>query len=282
MDILIYVLVSVGIIAVIMLAMYLFMVFPAAKKPIKSKMLHEAMYAHRGYHNSEIGIPENTMAAFKEAVDRGFGIEFDINLSKDGKAVIMHDNSLKRMCGVDVNITDSVYEDIKAIKIGGTEQTIPLLSDILNLVDGRVPLLVELKTVGKNYAKLCEVVFLLLDDYKGDYCVESFDPRVLMWMKKHRPSVVRGQLACHISSKSVHGKKAVLLSNLMMNFLSRPHFVAYKFAERNNLSLKINRLAGAFVYYWTIRDEKSGQIALNENSAIIFEKFDASSLKGKK
>lgn len=279
MDILIYILIGIGVLVLTLLAAYLFMIFPAIKKPEKSKLFHDTMYAHRGYHNSKNGVPENTMAAFSKAVDKGFGIEFDINLSKDGKAVIMHDNSLKRMCGVDIKITESNYDDIKNIKIGGTEETIPLLSELLSLVDGRVPLLVEIKTVGGNYEKLCQAVFSFLDGYNGDYCVESFDPRVLMWIKKHRPTVVRGQLACHISTKSIHGKKAIFLTNLMLNFLSRPHFVAYKFEEKNNMSFRLNRLFRADVFFWTISDKESAQQSFNEKGAIIFEKFDASELK---
>lgn len=278
MDILVYILSGVGVLTLLLLAVYLFMIFPAVKKPEKSKLFHNTMYAHRGYHDKE-NAPENTMAAFSKAVDKSFGIEFDINLSKDGKAVIMHDNSLKRMCGVDIKVTESNYDEIKDIKIGGTDETPPLLSDLLSLVDGKVPLLVELKTVDGNYKELCQAVFSILDEYGGDYCVESFDPRVIMWIKKHRPNVVRGQLSCHISSKSIHGKKAVFMTNLMMNFISRPHFVAYKFQERNNMSLRLNCLFGADIYFWTIRDMESAKQALSEKGAVIFEKFDASKLK---
>lgn len=279
MDIFVYVIIGVLALLLLLFSAYLFMIFPALKKPEKSKLFHDEMYAHRGYHNLNEGTPENTMAAFSKAVHMGFGIEFDVNLSKDGKAVIMHDNSLKRMCGVDVKITESDYADVKDIKIGGTDETPPLLIDLLKLVSGRVPLLVELKTVGNNYKELCETAFEYLDLYSGDYCVESFDPRVIMWIKKNRPNVVRGQLACHMSTKGSHGKKAFFMTNLLFNFLSRPHFVAYRFEERNNISFKLNRFLGADVYFWTLRNSENAQKAILENGAIIFEKFDASALK---
>ena len=273
------IIIAVGLFIILLYYIYIFTILPAIKKPKELDRFKKTKYAHRGYHCLDEGIPENTMAAFKRAVDMGFGIEFDVNLSKDKKPVIMHDDSLKRMCGVDIKISQSNYGDIANYSIASTEQTPPLLSDILELVDGKVTLLVELKTVGGNYAELCTVAFELLDNYKGDYMVESFDPRVLTWMKKHRKNVVRGQLACYMSTKSSHGKKSFLLRNLMLNFLSRPHFVAYKFADRANVSLVVCRgLGKAPVFYWTIRDEDTANRALADGGTIIFENFDPSDL----
>ena len=274
MDILFYILAGISALAMLLAVVYVILIFPAQKKPAVSKRLHKAMYAHRGYHNKEGFVYENTLEAFELAVQKGFGIEFDINLSKDKQPVIMHDDSLKRMCGVDVKISESLYDDIKDININDSDSTIPHLSNVLSVVDGKVPLLIELKTVGDNYCELCEAVFELLDGYNGDFSIESFDPRVLVWLKKHRPSVTRGQLSCFISTKSTHGKRAILLRNLMMNFMAKPHFVAYRFKDRSNFSFKLNKLFGAQIYYWTIKNKNDAKKAISENGAIIFEAFD--------
>ncbi len=258
---------------------YLFMIFPCIKKPQGSKIFKNTMYAHRGLHDKSQGIPENTMLAFKKAVDEGYGIELDVRLTADGIPVIMHDDSLKRMCEADIKLSKSNYEDIKNIKIGTSDETTPLFSDFLNLVGGKVPLLVELKTTENNSPELCSAVFGELDFYNGPYCVESFDPRVLGWLKKHRPEVYRGQLSCYISTKSSHGKTALLLRSLTANFISRPHFIAYSYKDSKKcFGFKLCRLLGADVFYWTLKDEKAAKNALEDNGAIIFEGFNARNL----
>ena len=172
---------------VILTGAYLFMILPCMKKHKNSHVFKNTLYAHRGLHDKSIGVPENTMAAFKRAVDAGFGIELDVHLCADGSTVITHDNSLKRMCGADIKVSLSNYADFKDIKILDTNETTPLFSEFLKLVDGRVPLLVELKTDDNNADSLCRAVFEHLDCYTGAYCVESFDPRVLGWLKKTVP-----------------------------------------------------------------------------------------------
>lgn len=261
---------------IILIGAYLFMIFPCAKKHKDAEIFKSALYAHRGLHDKNAGVPENTMAAFKKAVDEGYGIELDVHLCADGTTVITHDDSLKRMCGVDLKVSESRYSDFKDIKILDTKETTPLFSDFLKLVDGKVPLLVELKTDNNNSAPLCEAVFKELDAYTGAYCVESFDPRVLGWLKKHRPKVYRGQLSCHISTKSVHGYFALLLRELLANFISRPHFVAYSYKDSKAcLGFKVCRLLGADIFYWTLRNEKAAENAHKDGGALIFEGFDA-------
>ena len=272
--------ISAAAVIIILLAAYLFMIFPCIKKPNNSKIFTSSLYAHRGLHNKNEGIPENTMAAFKRAVDQGYGIELDVHLTKDGKTVITHDNSLKRMCGADIKVSKSNYEDFKDVKILETEETTPLFSDFLAMVDGKVPLLVELKTDDNNSEALCKAVFCELDLYSGPYCVESFDPRVLGWLKKHRPNVYRGQLSCYMSTKSSHGYLAILLRGLMTNFISRPHFVAYSYKDsKKSIGFKLTRLLGADIFYWTLRNENDAISAKKDGGALIFEGFDAHKLQ---
>ena len=267
-------------IIIIFFAAYLFLVLPSFKKPEGRKKFQRAMYAHRGLHCKENHIPENSISAFQLAVENGYGIELDVHLSSDGICVVTHDDSLLRMCGVDLKVSENPYNSFKDIKIKGTDEVTPVFADVLSLVDGKVPLLVELKTDNGNYKALCEAASVLLDAYQGDYCIESFDPRAVGWFKKNRPCVYRGQLSCHISTKSAHGAYAILLRGLCANFISRPHFVAYSFKDsRCSFGFHLCRAIGADVFYWTIRNEDNAKKALEKGGSIIFEGFNANNLK---
>ena len=153
-------------------------------------------YAHRGYHggkNSEA--PENSLAAFERAVENGFGAELDVHLLKDGNLAVLHDSALKRMCGRKGIVEDLSLEDLAGCSLGKSSQTIPTFQQVLEVFAGRTPLIIELKPVGNNADALTEAVCHVLENYKGVYCIESFDPRVLMWLRKNRPDILRGQLS---------------------------------------------------------------------------------------
>jgi glycerophosphoryl diester phosphodiesterase len=150
-------------------------------------------YAHRGLHGQ--GRPENSMAAFRAALEGGYGIEFDVHLMKDGNLAVIHDSSLKRTAGADVMIEDLTVADLENYRLEGTNEKIPLLRELLDLYAGKAPLIVELKCERNNFSALCRAACAMLDTYDGPYCMESFDPRCVLWLKKHRPDIIRGQLA---------------------------------------------------------------------------------------
>ena len=150
-------------------------------------------YAHRGLHGS--GLPENSMAAFRAALDGGYGIEFDLHLLKDGNLAVMHDSLLKRTTGGSGRIEDLTTEDLKNYHLEGTEETIPTFRELLDLYAGKAPPIVELKPVGGNHAALCEAACNMLSGYEGVYCMESFDPRCGYWLRKKGPDIIRGQLS---------------------------------------------------------------------------------------
>ena len=154
--------------------------------------LRDRYYAHRGLHGN--GVPENSMQAFSLALSHGYGVELDVHLLSDGTLAVMHDSLLKRTTGADGNIEDLTFETLQEYCLEGTDQKIPLFSDVLKLFAGKAPLIVELKTHGNNYASLCEKVCNMLDAYDVAYCLESFDPRCIWWLRRNRPDVVRGQL----------------------------------------------------------------------------------------
>ena len=234
-------------------------------------------YAHRGLHNSKEGLPENSLAAFRKAVSMGYGAELDVHLSKDGRLVVIHDESLLRTAGVDRNVCDCTAEELRNYFLEGTAEPIPYLEQVLSLFEGKTPLVIELKPFRGNHAALSEAVCNMLDRYPQlQFCIESFDPRVLLWLKKNRPEIIRGQLSSNfIKERSgLSLPLAFLLTNVMCNFLTVPHFVAYRFSDRKNISLRLCRLIwGVREFSWTVTSPRRAKTLLEDGSSIIFEGF---------
>ena len=231
-------------------------------------------YAHRGLHGETA--PENSLEAFRRAVSRGYGIELDVHLLKDGSLAVLHDHTLKRTAGVDVTIEDLTAQDLSQYRLQGTEETVPLFSQVLSLVDGRVPLIVELKSTTRNFADLCLAATRMLDGYEGIYCIESFDPRCIHWLKKHRPELVRGQLAENFfrTGGSMNFALKLLMSWQLTHFLTKPDFVAFKYRDRKNLGTFLSRkLWGAQGVSWTIKTQQELDTAEEEGWIPIFEGF---------
>lgn len=232
-------------------------------------------YAHRGLHGN--GVPENSMQAFRLALEKGYGVEFDVHLMSDGSLAVIHDASLKRTAGADVTIEELTAQQLQDYCLEGTQERIPLFEDVLALFDGKVPLIIELKAEKGNHNALTEAVCKVLEGYNGSYCIESFDPRCLMWLRKNRPEIIRGQLAANFLRSKDSGQGAVLdflLSNLLLNFLTRPDFVAYKFQDRKDpaprLCAKLHRIQSVS---WTLQSQQELDAAVEENALPIFEYF---------
>lgn len=231
-------------------------------------------YAHRGLHSN--GIPENSMAAFRAALDGGYGIEFDLHLLKDGNLAVIHDSLLKRTTGAEGRIEDLSTADLKNYALEGTAETIPTFRELLELYDGKAPLIVELKPVDGNHAALCEAACQQLEDYRGVYCMESFDPRCVYWLKKNRPQIIRGQLAENFfrSSSTLSAPLKFVMTHSLSHFFTMPDFTAYKYADRKNLSTWICRkLYGVLGVSWTIRSKADYDTAVREDWLPIFENF---------
>ena len=231
-------------------------------------------YAHRGLHNE--ARPENSMAAFRAALDCGCGIELDIHLMKDSNLAVIHDSSLKRVAGADVRIEDLSKDDLQHYHLGGTGECIPLFPEVLDLFAGKAPLIVELKVVDHNHTALCEAACRLLDSYDGPYCIESFDPRAVAWCRKHRPDVIRGQLSENWMGRK-HPVPAVLrwlLTHHIANVYTRPDFIAYKYADRKGLATRLcRRLWKIQGVSWTIKTPEEFETAVWEGWIPIFEGF---------
>ena len=231
-------------------------------------------YAHRGLHGGSL--PENSMAAFRAALDGGYGIELDLHLLKDGNLAVIHDSLLQRTTGAAGRIEDLTTADLKNYHLEGTEETIPTFREVLELFGGKAPMIVELKPVGGNHAALAAEACRQLESYSGAYCIESFDPRCLFWLKKHRPQIIRGQLSMNFF-RHPEGQPLPIQAALtchLLNFLSRPDFIAYKFADRNRLGCflcrKLWHIQGVS---WTLRTPAEHEQAQKEGWLSIFEGF---------
>lgn len=255
---------------------YLFASAPGIHKKTKWQHLTGWDYAHRGLYDNEHGIPENSMAAFRRAVDKGYGIELDVHLTADNQLVVFHDDTLTRMCGMNKKISSFLYSDLMQLRLLGTEEGIPLFKDVLELIDGKVPLIIELKVDGNNQNLLCPLVWQLLSRYKGDYCIESFHPFVLQWFKRHEPQVVRGQLSCNFFKENPHCDIVLfLMSNLMTNFFTHPDFIAYKYLDLDNPAVIYNRkLFHIMTVVWTIPGKPTYDRFKNKVDVMIFEGFE--------
>lgn len=237
------------------------------------KELKNVRYAHRGLHDKPT-VPENSLAAFEKAVLDGYGIELDIHLMRDGNLAVIHDSSLKRTAEAEVNIEDLTTNDLENYYLEGTTEQIPTLKQVLSLVDGKVPLLIELKAQN-NVKKLCAAAVKEFEGYKGLWCMESFDPRCVIWFKKNRPDIIRGQLSQNFlkdKGSNLSLPLKIILTLLSFNFLSTPDFVAYKLQDRNNIAFSLaTKLWGIDAFAWTIRTNEAFKLAENCNYTPIFE-----------
>lgn len=238
-------------------ASYVFLVMPRSMaKPDTMPIFCD--FAHRGMHDHRCGLPENSMGAFKRAAELGVGIELDVRLTRDGRVVVFHDETLGRMCGKDVPISKLTYEQLKNERLLGTGYGIPLFSDVLSMVGGRVPLLIEIKSEGFDDS-ICWKIAPLLDRYGGDYCVQSFNPMMLRWFSKHREDVIRGQLVTRFENgQSRHGKAVdFLLTHMLLNWLSRPDIIVCDGRHQRGLDKWLCRCVfhTPFLYYTVLRRE---------------------------
>lgn len=238
------------------------------------EQLKEWKYAHRGLHDLKGGVPENSLEAFRQAAAHGYGAELDVHLLADGGLGVMHDSELQRTTGCEGKIEDLTVAQLSNYHLQGTEQTIPTLEQVLETVAGTTPLIIELKT-DENAAQLCQKTCELLDSYQGVFCLESFDPRCIIWLRKHRPDLIRGQLAenaLHSKDPEIPWMMRFIMAFQLSNFLSRPDFIAYDFNARKNLSnFLCRKLWGIQGVSWTLRTQEEFDTAVSEGWLPIFE-----------
>ena len=228
--------------------------------------------AHRGLHGN--GVPENSMKAFELAIEKGIPIELDIRLSADGRLMVFHDKALKRMCGVKGKIYDYTYEQLSEMRLAGTDQCIPLFTDVLKFVGGRVPLLIELKR-GSPVWSLEKRAYHVLKQYKGAYAVQSFDPVSMMYFRFHAPHIYRGILVTKADEGNPFERASSHLGVMpfMWEPFAKPDFISCDIRCVTEKRLAKAREMGADFFVWVARTEEERRSAAGYAKSIIGECF---------
>lgn len=259
----------------IIIVLYLLAIMPKLKKNTRHTELNGWHYAHRGLHNNKTDLPENSIKAFKAAAENHYGIELDVQLTKDQVPVVIHDYNLKRPCHVDRKVSETTYEELTNYKLFKSQETIPRFKEVMECINGKVPLIIELKIPWKAVAT-CEAVSGILKDYKGIYCIESFNPFGLIWYKKHHPEIIRGQLSTDFVKEKIDGSKVqyFILKHLLFNFYTKPDFIAYQHEYKKNLSFTLCRkLYRTKAIAWTIKSQKDMDLCQKYFELFIFDSF---------
>lgn len=243
-----------------LLISYLLMVSP----PFRDRGIY-GLYSHRGFHNKERMLSENTLESFQESIDKNLGIELDVQLSKDGVVYVYHDKNLQRLIGRDVDFIDLTSDELDKINLHGSK--IPRFEDVLQQINGQVEILVELKN-SRRYRELCKKVSSYLDEYKGYFVVQSFDPRIILWFRRYRKDYTRGQLIT-IKRNYNNFLYANLMHSMVLNLITRPDFIALnKNSLPLNFAMKTYQVLGGSIAVWTVQEK---DILKGDVDAIIFE-----------
>ena len=264
-------------IAIVLAVLFLVLIAPRTIGQASIAHMEGWHYAHRGYHDGNVAIPENSLASFQAAIDAGYGIELDIQLSSDKVPMVFHDADLLRTCGVEGNVWDFTCAQLQEMKLFDTEQTIPTLAEALELIDGQVPVLVEYK-MDKVDTDVCAYSHQLLKDYEGAYAIQSFHPFALFWYRQNAKDVPRGILARDfIREKQEKGEETgiidYLTTHLLLNVIGYPDFIAYDWQDADSFNLKLCRILGAQTSTWTLKDPAHYEQVKGEFDLYTFEGF---------
>jgi glycerophosphoryl diester phosphodiesterase len=219
-------------------------------------------FAHRGLHGQ--GRVENSRAAFQAAIAAGHGIELDVQASRDGEAMVFHDYRLERLTGESGDVAARTAAQLGTIRLSGTDETIPTLRQVLQLIRGQVPVLLEVKAPDRNVARLCLAVFRALEGYRGPLGVMSFNPEVARWFAAHAPRVLRGLVVSENGRRGLRGR----LERAFAFWRSGAQFLAY---DIRDLPSRFARKRGVPVFTWTVRSEADRERAAVHADQIIYE-----------
>ncbi len=236
--------------------------------------LTDLPFAHRGLHDADAGVPEHTRGAFAAAIAAGYGIELDVRLSADGTVMVFHDERLDRVTAASGRLADHKADELSRLSVSGSDETIPTLDEILGLIGGRVPLLVEIKQTGRVAAPLAAATRRTLAGYGGRYAVQSFNPLTLAWFRRHAPEVCRGQIATRRSRTDPDqraGPAGFAAAHLLTCLLSRPHFIAYDILDLPFWPPRLARGLGWPLLTWTVRTPAQLALARGCTDNQIFE-----------
>ena len=238
----------------------------------KISWIKETPIAHRGVHTKDI--PENSLSAFENALKNNYAIELDVQFTKDKEVVVFHDENLKRMTNDTRNIEDVNYEELKNLRLGNTNEIIPTLEEVLELVDSKVAILIEIKDC-KDYIELSEKTYEILKGYEGNYAIQSFNPFILEWYKNNASEVIRGQLSGTFTegSESLNSFEKFALKNMLLNFKSKPNYIGYDLEGIPKSKLESLRKKGVPIIVWTVKNKEDMEKAYKYSDNITFENF---------
>lgn len=265
-------------ILVALFTLYLFLILPSPESA--KKQFPTRLYTHRGLFSNTAGIPENSLKAFSLTKKKGYGTELDVHLTKDGQIIVFHDDDLFRMCGIHATPESMTYSELSSLRLLGTEERIPLFQEVLALLGG-LPIICEIKaSSGFGFSELCDKTAAAVRSYNAKYpiesgmcCVESFNPFVISYFRKHYSEITRGILSCSFKNEagSLSAIKKFILGNMLLNLLAKPDFVAYKYEDRIKTAFRICKRLGCQTAAWTVKGKEAVQEALKEFNAVIFE-----------
>lgn len=276
--------ITLGILGGLLLLLVLFYfvaVMPRFSKKKEIRSFASYKYAHRGLHGE--GVAENSLTAFRLAVESGYGIELDVRLSRDGEAVVFHDATLDRVTSATGKVSERDAAELTEMTLLGTEDRIPLFSEVLSLVCGRVPLLIELKEEPGSRG-VAEKALEILSGYEGEYIIESFNPLTLGAVRKKNPEAITGILATnYLKDKKYRTPLYFAVQTFLTNLLCRPDFVSYNCKEYKNLGFRLfRRLFGVCSFAWTVTSEQEEREAYSHRfDTVIFEGYKAERENGK-
>ena len=238
----------------------------------KISWIKETPIAHRGLHTKDI--PENSLSAFENALKNNYAIELDVQFTKDKEVVVFHDENLKRMTNDTRNIEDVNYDELKNLRLGNTNEIIPTLEEVLELVDSKVAILIEIKDC-KDYIELSEKTYEILKGYEGNYAIQSFNPFILEWYKNNASEVIRGQLSGTFTegSESLNSFEKFVLKNMFLNFKSKPNYIGYELEGIPKSKLESLRKKGVPIIVWTVKNKEDMEKAYKYSDNITFENF---------
>ena len=227
--------------------------------------------AHRGLHDERFD--ENSLSAFKAAVDHGYGIELDVHLMKDGTLAVIHDADLSRVAGLNRQISDMIKEELLSTCLHLSREHIPTLAEVLKVVDGKVPLLIEMKVDGEFNPLLPETIIKMLKNYPqtNNVAIESFNPYAIRWLSKNHPDKYPYGQLISLNLENVGKFANWMFKTTNIRFLSKPTFLAYDINFLPNKKTRRLRRRGWPVISWTIDNNDKHELAIKESDNYIFE-----------
>ena len=271
--------ITIGVVVVVVLGVTVFLKMPGESAAKQLEPFTKAPIAHRGYFDNEGPAPENSLAAFQRAIDHGYCIEVDTQITADGTAVVLHDKSLLRTSGVDRNVEEMTDAELAECRLFDTDEKVPTFAEVLDLIDGQVPLLVEIKgEAGDDVASISAATYEQLKTYDGIYVVQSFNPFALQWFKDNAPEIPRGLLSKDFIADP-EGQSLVnrfALTPMFTNVLARPNFISYELKSSGQLTFQaMKNLSDLPCLAWTIQSQEELDAARAQNfDGFIFDSFE--------